>query len=101
MIFRSMAKVLKEELQFAGGLRKVRRNHDDKKKSATVLFDQGMYRLPPNAKTVKKDGEEWVECEAHVDTETGDGYAVIGGIKMAREVPFKDTDSAEYIGFED
>lgn len=63
----------------AAGFRQVRPGPGNKK---IVKFDQGMYDVPDRASIQKYDGEDCVWCEANADEETGEGYAMIGGVKM-------------------
>ena len=63
----------------AAGLRQI---HIDVDGERYVLFDQGIYKLPKHVTVKRKDGSDWVYCEAHADEQTGEGWAEIGGIKM-------------------
>ena len=62
----------------AQGLRQVKPGPNGTK---IVKFDQGMYTVSEKAKIHHEGGEDWVWCDAHADEETGEGWAVIGGIK--------------------
>jgi hypothetical protein len=60
----------------------LRQTHTDINGDKFVLFDQGIYKVPPGAKTKKIEGADWIFCEAHADENTGEGFADIGGVRM-------------------
>lgn len=64
----------------AAGIRQV---HKDADKNNTVKFDQGIYKVPEKAQIEKREGAEWVWCEAYADADAKDGnYALIGGQRV-------------------
>jgi hypothetical protein len=81
-------------MMIAAGIRQVHKDADGNK---IVKFDQGIYKVPEKAQIEKREGEEWVWCEAHADAgdvnEADDpkdkggkkakgNYALIGGQRV-------------------
>ena len=66
-------------MMIAAGVRQIRK---DTKGNKFVMFDQGSYEISDSAEITKKNGKEWVWCEAHADADSDESYALIGGKKV-------------------
>lgn len=67
-------------MMIAAGWRKIRKDTQGNK---FVMFDQGSYEIPDKAQIEKDGGDEWVWCEAHVESDRDNKtYAEIGGKRV-------------------
>jgi len=56
-------------MMIAAGIRQI---HKDAEGNKIVKFDQGIYKVPKKAQIEKREGKEWVWCEAHAEGDNKD-----------------------------